>query len=178
MMNPSWRDITLIIGVKELMERFRDAERFIAYCKECGCYGRSWGCPPFLFDAWEYLSGWEVAEITATVITVPDGTPVSEAAEFITPQRARLDKWLLEREKETGGRAFSFVGNCLYCPGQECTRLCGRPCRHPDKVRPSLEAFGFDITAILADLFHLPLLWGSDGLLPPHLTLVTALFRK
>ena len=118
-MNPSWRDITLIIGVKELMERFRDAERFIAYCKECGCYGRSWGCPPFLFDAGEYLSGWEVAEITATVITVPDGTPVSEAAEFISPQRARLDKWLLEREKETGGRAFSFVGNCLYCPGQE-----------------------------------------------------------
>ena len=124
-MNPSWRDITLTIGVKDLMERFRDAERFIAYCKECGCYGRSWGCPPFSFDAWEYLSGWEVAEITATVITVPDGTPVSEAAEFISPQRARLDKWLLEREKETGGRAFSFVGNCLYCPGQECTRLCG-----------------------------------------------------
>jgi len=91
-MNSSWRDITLTIGVKDLMERFRDAERFIAYCKECGCYGRSWGCPPFSFDAGEYLSGWEVAEITATVITVPDGTPVSEAADFITPQRARLDK--------------------------------------------------------------------------------------
>lgn len=172
------RDITRIIGVNELMERFRDAERFIAYCRECPSYGRSWGCPPFGFDAEEYLSQWDVAEITATVITPACEMAASEAGRFITPERLRLDASLLARERETGGMAFSFVGNCLYCPEGECTRPCGLPCRHPDKVRPSLEAFGFDITAILSGLFGITLLWPSDGHLPHHLTLVTAVFHK
>ena len=172
------RDITRIISVSELMACFRDAERFIACCKQCKGYGRSWGCPPFDFNAEAYLSQWSEAEITATVIPVPDNTPAQDAGIFIDPERARLDELLLSRERETGGRAFSFVGNCLYCPGQECTRISGLPCRHPDKVRPSLEAFGFDVAAILSELFNIPLLWGKDGFLPPHLTIVTALFRK
>ncbi|MFR2062233.1 MAG: DUF2284 domain-containing protein [Alistipes sp.] len=38
------------------------------------------------------------------------------------------------------------------CPG------CNRPCLHPDKVRPSLEAFGFDIARTLSELFGIELL--------------------
>ena len=167
------------IPVKELMKRFRDAERFIAYCRECPNYGHSWACPPFEFDADAYLYRWNTARIIATrIVPRETGLPASEADRFIRPQRLRLDRELLHLEAETGGRAFSFVGSCLYCPDGQCTRPCGLPCRHPEKIRPSLEAFGFDITAILRDLFGLALQWPRDGRLPSSLHLVTALLHN
>lgn len=167
------------ISVKELVKRFRDAERFIAYCRECPNYGHSWACPPFEFDADEYLSRWHTARIIATrIVPGETGLPAADAGRFISPQRLRLDRELLRMEAETGGRAFSFVGSCLYCPEGECTRPCGLPCRHPEKIRPSLEAFGFDITAILRDLFGITLQWPRNDRLPPALTLVTALLHN
>ena len=59
-----------------------------------------------------------------------------------------------------------------------CTRNCGTPCRHPEKVRPSLEAFGFDIAKTLAELFNIELLWGKDGKLPEYLVLVSGFFHN
>ncbi len=84
---------------------------------------------------------------------------------------------LIEKEQTLGGRSFATIGRCHHCPGQTCTRPEGLPCRHPQLVRPSLEAFGFDITAILADLFNLTLTWGTQGHCPSPLTLVTAHMR-
>lgn len=52
------------------------------------------------------------------------------------------------------------------------------PCLHPDKVRPSLEAFGFDIGRTLSELFGIRLLWGKDGILPEYLMLVSGLFHN
>ena len=85
---------------------------------------------------------------------------------------------LAELERRTGGRAFSYVGSCLYCPEGSCTRPEGLPCRHPERVRPSLEACGFDIGRTTEELFGIPLLWGTDGKLPAYLTLVCALFHN
>lgn len=171
-------DSVCTVTVGELMERFRNVERFIAFCRECPNYGRSWACPPFEFDADAYLSRWRYARVIATRITpVAEGLPVSEASRFIRGERLRLDNELLVSEAGTGGRAFSFVGSCLYCHDNECTRPCGLPCRHPERIRPSLEAFGFDIAAITEELFSFRLLWPCNGQLPSYLTIVTALFH-
>ena len=48
----------------------------------------------------------------------------------------------------------------------------------PDKVRPSLEAFGFDMTRTLSELFGIELLWGKDGILPEYLVIVSGLFHN
>ena len=45
-----------------------------------------------------------------------------------------------------------------------------------DRVRPSLEAFGFDIGAISSELLHNELKWSRDGQFPEYFTLVSALF--
>ena len=47
-----------------------------------------------------------------------------------------------------GGRSFAYVGSCLYCPDGTCTRPEGNPCRHPELVRPSLEACGLSLIHI------------------------------
>ena len=54
----------------------------------------------------------------------------------------------------------------------------GRPCRHPESIRPSLEAMGFDIARTAADIFNTPLQWSRNGQLPKYLTLISALARK
>ena len=125
------------------------------------------------------LSQYDRVYLVATKITPGEsGAAIDAAQELIRPERVRVEQMLLDMECRYGGRAFSYVGECLYCGGAPCERICGRRCLHPDKVRPSLEAFGFDISKTLLELFGIRLLWGHDGRLPEYLVLVMALFHN
>ena len=63
------RDFTAELPAAAYVARFRDAERVGGYCRECGNYGRSWGCPPFGYEVGAYLSQYTSALIIATKIT-------------------------------------------------------------------------------------------------------------
>ena len=75
-------------------------------------------------------------------------------------------------------RAFAYAGRCLYCPNESCARLEGRPCRHPELVRPSLEACGFDLCRTTEELMAIPLRWGEGDRMPEYLTLVSGFFHN
>lgn len=173
------RDFTVSLPAADYIARFRDAERIAAYCRACPNYGRSWACPPFGFDMDDYLAGYRTALIIATKITpAQTGLPLSEAASLLRPERVRLEHRLLELERRYAGRAFAYAGTCLYCPAEGCSRPEGAPCRHPEWVRPSLEACGFDLCRTTEELFGIPLRWSSDGRLPEYLTLVSGFFHN
>ena len=162
----------------EYIARFRDAERVGGYCRECPNYGQSWGCPPFGFDVGAYLTQYTTALLIATKITPERADiPLTEAGRLMRPERQRLEERLLGMERQHGGRAFAYVGTCLYCPEGSCTRPEGKPCRHPELVRPSLEACGFDIGKTTEELFGIGLKWGVNGCLPEYLTLVCGFFH-
>ncbi|MCM1369346.1 MAG: DUF2284 domain-containing protein [Candidatus Amulumruptor caecigallinarius] len=167
------------ISVEEYIANFRDEARFIEMCRQCPNHGNSWGCPPFNFDTESYMRQYRHVHLMATKITPrhPDMFAGS-IQEFIRPERIRIEKRLLEMEKKYGGRAFAYIGSCLHCKGAECMRKFKKPCLHPDKVRPSLEAFGFDISRTLTELFDIQLIWGKNGGLPEYLVLVCALFHN
>lgn len=62
-----------------------------------------------------------------------------------------------------------------HAPGSE-----GRPCRYPDRIRPSLESLGFDIGKTASELLGIELKWsepGSSGL-PEYFTLVSGFFSS
>ena len=147
-------DFSVTVSVADYIARFRDAERFEGCCRACPNYGCSWGCPPFDFDVEEYLNRYSAHA-----------------------GRERLERRLLEMERRYGGRSFAYVGSCLYCPEGTCTRPEGNPCRHPELVRPSLEACGFDIGRTTSELFGIELKWGADGKMPEYLTLVCGFFH-
>ena len=71
-------------------------------------------------------------------------------------------------------RAF-FAGTCLLCPPEHCTRRENLPCRHPESIRPSLEALGFDVARTTSGLFGIDLQWGRPDAPPACLTLLSAL---
>lgn len=175
----SVEEFTADIPVEDYVARYRDADKFGALCRQCPAYGMSWACPPFDFDTGSVLRRYSGAHLVAVKITpVHRGIAVDRAQSVLRPEREHLESRLLEMERRYGGRAFSFVGNCLHCPEGECARRHNQPCRYPDKVRPSLEAFGFDIGRTLADLFGIRLLWGHDGLLPEYLVIVGGFFHN
>ena len=142
------RDFTAELPAAAYVARFRDAERVGGYCRECGNYGRSWGCPPFGFDMEEYVTRYGTALLVATRITPEEpGLPVSEAGRLILPERQRLERRLLEMERQYGGRSFAYVGTCIHCPEGSCT------------------------------LFGIEMKWGSGGRMPEYLTLVCGFFH-
>lgn len=172
-------DFITTLATTDYVARFRNAERFIAYCRKCSNFGHSWGCPPFDYDVAELLGNYRTVLLIATKIT-PAATalPLSDSQRLIRPERLRLEKRLHELEQQYGGRACAYIGECLYCPAGSCTRSEGLPCRHPESVRPSLEAYGFDIGRTLNELFGIELKWGHDGLMPEYLTLVCGFFHN
>ncbi len=172
-------DFTVVLSAADYIARFRDAERIEGYCRTCPNYGCSWGCPPFEFDVEAYLAGYATALLIATRITpTANDLPISASRQLICPERERLESRLLDMERQYGGRSFAYVGTCLYCPEGTCTRSEGKPCLHPDLVRPSLEACGFDIGKTTSELFGIELKWGPDGKMPEYLTLVCGFFHN
>lgn len=175
----SSQDYTTQLPAADYIAIYRDARRTAACCRACPNYGRSWVCPPFDFDMEQYLSGYRTALIIATKITPRhSGLPLSESENLLRPERISHEKLLLDLERRYDGRAFAYAGRCLYCPNDSCARLEGKPCRHPELVRPSLEACGFDLCRTTEELMAIPLRWGEGDRMPEYLTLVSGFFHN
>jgi predicted metal-binding protein len=156
---------------------FRRANYFMQFCCECGNYGRRYGCPPFDYDPLSVIAPYQKVRILGVKIVPNDGNlQLSVANTLMLPVIRELNEELLALEKSLGGMAFGFAGSCPYCGEIPCARIDGEPCRHPDKVRPSLEAFGFDMSKTASDLLGLEIKWSHDGRIPEYLTLVCGVF--
>lgn len=176
---------TACLPVPAYLADYRDAEKFIGFCRACHQYGNCWACPPYDFDPGQemarYRQAWLIgtritpgAELRATC-TDPEAAKAL-SRDILADVRQELDRRLLELEaRHPGSRAF-FAGTCFSCPAGTCTRPKGLPCVRPQKVRPSLEAFGFDIGKTSAELLGIELQWSADGSLPAYFTLVSGLF--
>ena len=168
---------TAEIDAKTYIKKFRDAEYFVKLCQQCGNYGRRYGCPPFDNDTLADIKKYEKVRILGVKITPEDKSlPLEAANDLMKPVIDEMNKELLETEKSLAGMCFGFVGSCPYCDGAPCARIEGKPCKHPDKVRPSLEAYGFDISKTAKKLLGLEIKWSEQGLIPEYLTLVCGIF--
>ena len=167
------------LDAKTYIEGFRNADYFLEFCRQCGNFGRRYGCPPFDYDPLPVIQKYEKVRIIGVKIIPTDkNLPLESANELMKPVTTELNRDLLEQEKSLDGMCFGFVGSCPYCGGQPCARIDGKPCKHPDKVRPSLEAIGFDISKTAKDLLGLEIKWSQEGLIPEYLALVCGIFYQ
>lgn len=170
---------TAEIDAATYIREFRRTEYFIKLCQQCGNYGRRYGCPPLDEATLASVGRYRRVRIIGVKITPRDtALPLEAANELMEPVIAQLNGELLAMERELGGVCFGFVGKCPYCADAPCARIEGKPCRHPEKVRPSLEAVGFDISRTAQELLGLEIKWGRDGRLPEYLTLVCGIFYE
>lgn len=150
-------------------ERRRDVARFEALCRECPLYASRWCCPPLGGSELSAPSRYTSLRLTGVKIVPGDSRYISEV-------RALTEPGILEEERRLGGYAALFTGQCRHCQGQECTRPTGGECRHPELVRPSLEALGYNVGALAEDFLGHRLLWSADGEMPEYLLLVAGVF--
>lgn len=166
------------LPMKQFRARYQDAEKFLAYCKECPKYGTVWSCPPLSFDADAYLARFAWVNIVGAKIQIE--SQVIEAAD--TPAKIRDVGWKivsavkLDVDEKMRGLEAQYPesvslssGGCILC--DNCTRQTGKPCRQPDKMRYSLDAFGFDLSAITSDMLNIDIQWCKERL-PDYFTLV------
>ena len=171
------------IGADEMIARYRDIGRIRQYCLQCPGYGKSWGCPPFDFDPATVTDGFKAVTVIGTTITFDEATRAAckSTDEAIAVGRQAMEEvWqsllpmMYEMERQApGSRCFTF--RCVLCP-EGGTRPQGKPCRHPELLRHSLESVGFDLEAVTRDLLGIDLEWSEDGTLSRTITLVTAVF--
>lgn len=175
------------IEVSNYLRDYRDADRFIEYCKKCNEYNRCWSCPPFDFDQESYLSHFDKAYIIGTKIVIEKeiieknrGWDKCTATSYgiIDKVRLDLDRKLLEMEGKYPESRVFFAGSCRICVAEGCMRSKGKQCIHPNKIRPSLEAFGFDMDRTSSELLNIEMKWSLNGTLPDYFTLVSGLFVK
>lgn len=170
---------TAEVDASRYINDFHDAGYFIKFCQQCRNYGRRYGCPPFDFEPLSVIEEYDKVRIIGVKIIPKDKKlPLEAANELMEPVTTELNEELLEMEKLLGGMSFGFVGSCPYCGGAPCARIEGKPCKHPDKVRPSLEAFGFDMGKTAKELLSLEIKWSKGLLIPEYLTLVCGIFYK
>lgn len=174
----------VMIPAEDYCRDYRDPAQFMEYCKVCPRYGHLWCCPPFDFDTTKVLAEYGYVYIIGVRTTVDshlreiltDPQTIGEMTEFITKDcRRYVDGILLGLEKAYPGSRSFHGGRCYRC--EYCARLFGRPCIHPDKMRSSLESYGFDVAKTTEELLGYPLEWSSDKL-PEHISFISALFTK
>jgi len=175
------------LNVSDYIENYRDADKFIVFCKQCDRYCNCWACPPYDFDTTDYISKYNKIYIIGTKIIISKETRLNYksaeenrivGAEIIASVRRNLDAQLLKIESEIPDSRVFFAGTCHICNKEECTRIKNKPCPYPDKIRHSLESFGFDIGKTTEGLLNIKLKWSSDGSFPEYLTLVSGLFTN
>lgn len=166
------------------IEKYQDKEKFIVFCRECHNYGNRWSCPPLSMNTEDFLQQFSQIYLFGTQVIYTEETRSSadtkEKVQNITRTSLQTVKQhmqtnILHTEKQTPGSVSFASGSCSICP--VCTRPENKPCRHPDKMRHSLDSFGFDLTAITQDLMQVSLQW-SHGELPEYYLLVHALLCR
>ena len=175
------------IAAQEFMVRYQDSSRILGFCKQCPRFGKNWSCPPLAEALLEKLRHYHWVRLIAIQTRVPEALQAQHFSpeelykasySVIDQLRDTYDPRMLALEKRTPGSLVCLAGSCRGCEPESCARGTGHPCRHPELLRPSLEAYGFDVARASAELLHLPLEWPKAGQLPGRLAVVYGVWEK
>ena len=171
--------------VEEYVKECVDVATFLEFCKKCSNYGELWCCPPYTFDVEkDYWSRYRTIRIMGRKLYLPkeltsqtyeknEEWKVTE--EFLIPYKEELEQEILKEEEQNPGSVSLSSGACLHCKKASGTRLSGKPCRFPDKMRYSIESLGGNVGKTVTKYLHQELQWVEEGKLPEYFMLIYGL---
>jgi len=170
----SIQELEAVIPMDEYRRECVDVPKFLPCCQACPNYGQVWSCAPYDFDPMEIWNRYETLHLYAWML-LPDypGQDVPAAMRALRVERLAYLTRILRREAAVPGSLALSAGSCLECG--VCARAEGKPCRHPDRLRYSIESLGGDVVKTSERWLHKPLLWIRDGVVPSYLILVGGL---
>lgn len=121
---------------------------FRKFCEDnvCGSYGKCWSCPPDIGDIdvlRAELGNYEhivMYQVMSEVKDYSDAEGLYAAGEKLSDISQKLLMFLRSKLK----KPFLLLGgSCHLC--RQCAKITNEPCRFPDKLIPSMSAYGIDV---------------------------------
>lgn len=169
------------IPTQDYIQKFRDVDKFVEFCKKCNNYNTMWSCPPFEPQAYNCIEKFSEATIIGVKINIDQRTRFlptdteqrnSMIRDILSEVRGEFDAELLSLEQKVDDSLLYYAGSCRICYPEKCKRSEGKPCRYPEKMRSTLEAIGFDMGRTTSELLGVELKWCEGNELPEYFTLV------
>ncbi|MBQ7376153.1 MAG: DUF2284 domain-containing protein [Clostridia bacterium] len=115
-----------------------------------GVYGKCYMCPPDVGDIDELMAevaNYDYALVYQTVSELEDSFDFEGMVEA-KKRTYPLAQSMREIFKNCGIKKVLHLGagGCGVC--KSCAKQTGEPCRFPEKAMPSLEAYGFNVSAL------------------------------
>ena len=127
---------------------FKPEVRDMCEANTCGQWNRTWACPPAcgtLEEMRERVKAYRTGILVQTVGQMEDSFDVETMMETAANHKKNFDALWDELRKEYPGLMAMGTGGCSRC--QKCAYP-DEPCRFPDKLWPSIEGYGFLVSAL------------------------------
>ncbi|MBW3015238.1 DUF2284 domain-containing protein [Candidatus Woesearchaeota archaeon] len=150
-----------------------DKELFTKMCKEgCVNFDKKYCCPPLSPEFNKYV---DKPYLMLLLLKIDLG----QLKGYKDYHRLRVGNVVIKSKAERmmreleGDSKFLSNGACRLC--KPCRRKLKKPCKHPDKMRYSLESLGVDCNKLVKDVFGFPLQWYKDKKAPEYTCVVCGL---
>ncbi len=174
----------------------------LTFCQACKNYGKNYSCPQFDFETATWLAEYAYATLILTIIPtaeLADYRAVLAAGDYRSDTyeqyskdndddlfmrismysfeqiKHKLNDKLLKFERRAAGAVSIPPGSCSYC--KSCAKVRGENCLYPEKLRYSLEALGFLVSAVLDVFFDYAIDWSARDFGADFVT-ISALFSR
>jgi predicted metal-binding protein len=166
------------------LDKISVRKEFFAGMCESGCrnYNQKYSCPPHSPDFSKVYKDKDCAGLVVVLLKLdldqlsgqgyPDHHRLRLANAVIKP---RLEA-MMRKVEERFGEKFIASGACRLC--KPCAKKLSGPCKHPGKMRFSLESLGVDCNKLCQDLFEMPLLWYKEKEAPKYTAVMCAIPLK
>ena len=129
--------------------QFRPEVREMCAADKCARYGKTWSCPPAcgtLEDIREKAAGFTWGILLQTTAEMEDDFDVEAMMDAEKRQKAGIDAFV-DALGAQEPRLVMSAGTCMRC--ETCTYP-DAPCRFPDKLYVSMEAYGLVVSEVCA----------------------------
>jgi len=137
----------LDISTLEFMQEIRD----MCNNKQCKSYNKSWSCPPAcasLEEMRERVKSFKIGILVQTVGELEDSMDWDGIMETGAQHKINFGKMREELSKKHPFLLAMGAGECKLC--ETCTYP-DKPCRYPDKMEVSMEAYGLFVSKVCTD---------------------------
>ena len=138
-------------------------------CGNCPAYNKRWACPPFITENDTIITSKKNANLVSIKIKPTKKNNIPK--KIIDEARVFLDELFYKLEALNLNSTLLLAGSCICNFADNCPKLKKLPCVRKNKMRYSLEAFGYDVTKISEEILDTKILWQTD-IQPEYFTLV------
>lgn len=127
---------------------FREEVRSMCSADRCKSYGKSWSCPPAVGSierAKERAGAYQRGIIVQTAGQLADSFDMAGTAALMKRHTKAFDTLVRQIRRFYPECLPMGAGTCRLC--RACTYP-DRPCRHPDRLFPSMEAYGLLVSDV------------------------------